>query len=85
MAAVIQLDVDTVQDQHPSVKKVIIQSNNESGFASQELIPFIFNTNTRIDDETNIESVRWILTEAKKEKILLDTHYSFLNKKSSIC
>ena len=33
--AVIQLDVDTVQDRHPAAKKVIIQSYNESGFASQ--------------------------------------------------
>ena len=35
VAAVIQLDVDTVQDRHPAAKKVIIQSYNESGFASQ--------------------------------------------------
>ena len=58
VATVIHLSVDVVQDQHPSAKKVIIQSNNESGFDSQELIPFIFNTNTRLDDETNFVSGR---------------------------
>ena len=52
VAAVIQLDVDTVQYHYPAEKKVIIQSDNASGFYSQELIPFIFNTNTRLDDET---------------------------------
>ena len=50
MTALIQLSVDTVQDHHPATKKVIIQSDNSGGFASQELIPFVFNMNTRIDD-----------------------------------
>ena len=51
MASVIQLDVDIVQYRHPASKKVIIQSDNASGFASQELILFILNMNTRLDDE----------------------------------
>ena len=51
MKAVIQLAVDTVQDHNPSAKKVIIQSDNACGFASQELIPFIFNMKNRLDDE----------------------------------
>ena len=42
MAVVIQLVVDTVQDRHPASKKVIIHSDNVTGFASQELIPFFF-------------------------------------------
>ena len=50
VAAVIQLAVDTVQDRHPSAKKVIIHSDNASGFTSQELIRFIFNINNRLDD-----------------------------------
>ena len=49
--ALIQLDFVTVQDLHPAGKNVIIQSYNASGFASQESIPFIFNINTRLDDE----------------------------------
>ena len=51
VAALIQLDVDTVQDYHSDTKKFIIQSYNASGSASQELIQFIFNMNTRPDDE----------------------------------
>ena len=34
--SVIQLDVDTVKDVNPVAKNVIIQSDNASGFASQE-------------------------------------------------
>ena len=54
MADVIQLAVDSVQDCHPSAKTVIIRSYNASGSASQELILFIFNINTRFDDEKNV-------------------------------
>ena len=35
VAAVVKLYFDTVQDPHPVTKKVIIQSNYASGFASQ--------------------------------------------------
>ena len=51
MAAVIQLDVDAVQDRHSVAKRVTILSDNASGFAPQELIPLILNKNTRLDDE----------------------------------
>ena len=51
VVAVIQLAVYTVQDRHPDAKKVIIQSDNASGFPSQEIIPLIFNVNTRFYDE----------------------------------
>ena len=51
VAAVIKLAVDTVQDRHPDAKKVIIQSDYPSVFASQELIRFIFNMNNRLDDK----------------------------------
>ena len=54
MAAVIHLAVDTVQYCHTVTKKVIIQSDNASGFASQELIPFIFNMNNRLYDGKNV-------------------------------
>ena len=47
MEAVTQLAVDAVQDRHPDSKNVIIQSDNASDFSLQELIPFIFNINTR--------------------------------------
>ena len=51
VAYVIQLAVDAVQESRPAAKKVIIQSDNSSGFDSQEFIPFIFNMNTRLYDE----------------------------------
>ena len=54
MADIIQLAVDTMQDRHPDAKKVTIHSDNASGFASQELIPLIFNMNTRLDDEKHL-------------------------------
>ena len=50
VAAVMKLALDTVKYYHPATKKVIIQSNNASGFASQELIPFVFNIQTSLDD-----------------------------------
>ena len=78
---VIKLAVDTVQEHHPATKKFIIQSDNASGFSSQELIPFILNMNTRLDDENSVVLSRWIFTEAQTVKTKLDTHYSCLNKK----
>ena len=51
MAAVIHLAVDTVQDRHPAAKNVIIQSDHTSGFATQEIIMFISNMNTRLYNE----------------------------------
>ena len=68
MAAVIQLAVDTVQDLHPAAKEVIIPSDNASGFSSQELILFVFNMNTRLDDEKNVVLSRWIFKEAQTVK-----------------
>ena len=54
MVALIQLAVDTVKYLHPAAKKVIIQSDGESGFASKEIIPFFFNMNTRLDDKRKL-------------------------------
>ena len=51
VAAVIQLPVDTVQYRYTAAENVIIQSDNARGFASQEVIQFIFNMNTRLDNE----------------------------------
>ena len=51
MEDIIQLTVDTVQDCHPAAKNVIIQSDIASDFTSQYFILFIFNMNTRLDDE----------------------------------
>ena len=50
VSAVIQLAVNTIKDCHNAAKKVIIKSDNSSAFASQELIPCVFNLNTRLHD-----------------------------------
>ena len=60
--AVNQLSVDTVQYCHPATKNIIFQSDNASGFASQELMPFIFNMDTILDGEKNIVLSRWTFT-----------------------
>ena len=49
-AAVIQLDVDTLQNRHPAAKNVIIQSDNASDFSSEELVTLILNMNNRLDN-----------------------------------
>ena len=51
VAAVIQLSDKKVQDLHTAAKNIIFQSDNASGFYSQELTPFIFNMNNSIHDE----------------------------------
>ena len=51
VASEIQLAVDAEQDRYPAAKNIIIQSDNAIIFASQELILFIFNMNTRLDYE----------------------------------
>ena len=51
VSVVINLNVDIVQDRHPVAENFIIQLDNASGSASQELILFIFNINTILDDE----------------------------------
>ena len=71
----VQLAVHILQDCHPVAKKVIIQSDNSSGFDSQELILLVFNMNTGLRDEKNLVLSRWIFTEAHIGKIQLDTHY----------
>ena len=80
VSAVIKFAVDTVQDRHPAAKKVIIQSDNSSGFASQEIFPFVFNINTRLENIKKLVFNRWIFTVAQTGKTRLDTHYSFPNK-----
>ena len=81
VAAVVQLGVQRVQDLHPVAKKVIIQSDNASCFASQEIIPFVLNMNTRLHAEKTVVFSICIFNEAHIGKTLLDTHYSFINNK----
>lgn len=81
VAAVVQQMMRTVQDRHPGVKKVIIQSDNATGFASQELIPFIFHMNTKLRAECKAVVTRWLFTEAQTGKTRLDAHFSFIKNR----
>jgi hypothetical protein len=81
VAAVVQQIMRTVQDRHPGVKKVIIQSDNATGFASQELIPFIFHMNTKLRADGKAMLTRWLFTEAQTGKTRLDAHFSFMKNR----
>ena len=67
MAPVIKLAIDTVQYHHHATRKFIIQSDNLSGFGSQEIVLFILNLNTRLDYKNDV-SIRWLFTEAQTGK-----------------
>ena len=64
IAAIVQLLVQTVQYHHLASKKVIIHSDNASGFASQELIPFILDMKNILRTVENMVSIICIFTEA---------------------
>lgn len=83
MAAVVQLAVKTIQKRHPGGKQVVLQSDNASGFASQELIPFIFNMNKQLGEQNKPVFTKWIYTEAQTGKSHLKTHFSYFNIKSN--
>ena len=72
VAALLQLAVQTVPNRNPEEKRAIIHSD-------MELIIFIFNIKTRTCAEKKVVLIIWIFTEAQTGKILLDTHYSYLN------
>ena len=78
IAAAIQLAVDTVRYRHTSAKNIIIHTDNASGFASQELIPFVFNMNTRLyNGKRSFEQMD--IHRSIDLETFLDTNYSFLN------
>ena len=66
-------------------KEFILQLDNASGFALQKLIPFIFNMNTRLDDE---KMLCWADGYSQKNRQenhdwILTIHFSIKN--SRIC
>ena len=65
VAYIIQLALDTVQYQNPATKKVTIHSNNASSCVSQELILFVFNMRTRLDDG---KMLFWVDGYSKKHR-----------------
>ena len=56
--------------------EIVIQSDNASYFASQELIPFIYHMNKV---PAMPKTTRWIFTEPCTDRGRLDTHFSYIN------
>lgn len=78
VAGLLQVMMEQISSKSPQVKEIVCQSDNASGFASFELVPFIFNLNVRLK---TIRITRWIFTEAQTGRGRLDTHFAFLNVK----
>ena len=65
MAAALELLIGIVQEQDTNIKEIIIQSDNATCFASQELIPFIYHLNGESRESENPIMSKWIYTEAQ--------------------
>src|SRR4051794_21419167 len=65
-----------VLTRHPTRNKLICETDNATCYASQMLIPFIFNFNRASPD---VKIIKWIYTEAQTGKGRLDTHFSYIN------
>lgn len=77
VCAALQILISSIHEKFPSVKKLCVQSDNATCFASQELIPFIFHLNTEM--ESKVQIVKWIYTEAQTGRGRLDTNFSYVN------
>lgn len=79
VSAVLENMIRDIGERYSAVKRIIIQSDNASCFASQDLIPFIFHLNTEFK-VCNLPVIeKWIYTEAQTGRGRLDTHFSYLN------
>ena len=79
VAASIKMLVEHVHSQIPGIKEIVVQSDNATCFASQELIPFIYHLNEKSRQEGRPIITDWIFTEAQTGRGRLDTHFSFVN------
>lgn len=78
--ATIQIVVENIQSRYPNIKKLTLQSDNASCFASHDNIPYIHHLNKELETKMmDIRIVRWIYTEAQTGKGKLDTHFSYVN------
>lgn len=62
----------------PSVSKIILQSDNASGYSSAEHMRTIYQMNQVVSSLPKV--VPWINTEAEKGKTILDIHFAFFRK-----
>ena len=82
----VSMIIDWVNNNNPKISHIVFQSDNDSFFSSQELIPFIHHINKDIkcEGESNLQVTRWIFIEAQTGSGCLDTHFSYLNFKFNI-
>lgn len=76
--AAISIVRDFVCKDFPSVKRIVLQSDNASGYSSAEDIRSIYQMNQSSSNLPIVE--HWINTEAQKGKTILDTRFSFVGK-----
>lgn len=81
VAAAIEVIVNQVHKTYPYVKQIVLQSDNATCFASQELIPFIYHLNRELEEKTGPLICKWLFTEAQTGRGRLDTHFSYINVK----
>lgn len=69
-----------VKRRHPGVRRITIQSDNASCFASGAHVAFILalNAQARQEGREGVLIDAWINTEAQAGKSKLDTHFSFV-------
>lgn len=79
VAAAIEVIVDQTRRRFPEIKNIVIQSDNASCFASQELVPFIFHLNQESAEKSGPRISKWLFTEAQTGRGRLDTHFSYIN------
>lgn len=84
MAASIEMLVNHVHKQFPVIKEIVVQSDNATCFASQELIPFIYHLNPKSREDGHPNITDWIFTEAQTGRGRLDTHFSFVKLEEDI-
>ena len=86
VATTLSVIIERVRKLHPKTTNIVFQSDNDTCFASQDLIPYLHHINSQLkNDGSKLIISRWIYTEAQMGHGRLDTHFSYLNVKFSSC
>ena len=76
----IQTVIENIKTRYPTIKKLTLQSDNASCYASHDNIPYVYHLNKEFETKNkDIRVDRWVYTEAQTGKGKLDTHFSFVN------
>ena len=79
VAAAVKQVIEQVKTNYPEIREIIVQSDNATCFASQELIPFIYHLNAKSRTTGAPIISKWIYTEAQTGRGRLDTHFLYMN------